>query len=129
MARQPRPIRQLPITNETLGQAESVRARLRRDSAWMRRMRMRYANRIRRWVEADKSRIDVVARRWLAIGLLKGDPDCPSDRRGARYSILRAWFRADDGDNRGCAWHRWTARNGWESYHWIPVRKEAPIAQ
>lgn len=123
MARAPKPIKRLPITDKTLGQTEAVRARLYRDAAWMRRMRMRYAMRIRRWVDADRSRIDVVARRWLAIGLLKGNPDVPADRRGVRYSLLRHWFRADVPDTSGCAWHRWYHENDWETYTWLPRRK------
>lgn len=101
--------------------ATQRRERFVADGRWIRECRVRYFLACRTAVEANPELIRVVAKRAVDRGLL-GKTLC---HRNARYSILRTWWRADEGSHswsarcHGYDWHSWLRQWGWLSYQWL----------
>lgn len=93
-----------------------VRERHKRDGAWLRRARVRYAKVIRLTIDEEPERLTEFAKKMQARGLYSAS----SDVRGIRYSILSKFHRQDCPAPRDSfSWHRWTDREGWLPYQWL----------
>ena len=101
---------------------KTVRQRFERDGAALRRYRKRYMVKARKWVEADRTRLDALAERLVARGVYA--PTCSI--KDVKWAILRHWSKIDGYTDRragrGC--FEWMTEKGW-GWGWFKKAKVA----